>query len=87
MNFSNYIPKLNHAEKESIIETVEKLNKQEEVKGKYETLDLMYLFDLWHKLFPKQKQNIKCGSCRKAVVKFFTLLSKEIKNSKMIEVG
>ena len=29
------------------------------------------LFAEWHKLFPAQKQDMNCSSCRNAVVKFF----------------
>ena len=86
MDTTPYLNQLNKVEKQSIVETINKLEQQQQ-KSQYNTLDLKYLFDYWHKFFPKQKQNIKCNSCRKAVVKFFTLISKEIINSKMHEVG
>jgi len=38
---------------------------------------LKVLFNEWHKLFPQQKQDMNCSGCRKAVIKFFTVLTDE----------
>jgi len=35
----------------------------------------MYImYDQWHKLFPANKQDINCSSCRNAVVKFWNTM-------------
>ena len=42
---------------------------------KSEPINLMY--NLWHKYFPTQKQDINCSSCRNAVVKFWNTMCDE----------
>ena len=44
-------------------------------RHKSEPINLMY--NLWHKYFPTQKQDINCSSCRNAVVKFWNTMCDE----------
>jgi len=43
----------------------------------YHAESLYTMFAEWHLLFPAQKQDIKCTSCRKAVVKFWETMVDE----------
>ena len=45
--------------------------------SKYKQQPLLVMFVGWEKLFPTNKQDIKCSSCRKAVVKFWNEINKE----------
>jgi len=40
------------------------------------------MFAEWHVLFPSHKQDLKCSSCRKAVVKFWETIVEEWKTTK-----
>ena len=43
----------------------------------YHTTSLYTMFAEWHLLFPAQKQDIKCTSCRAAIVKFWETIVDE----------
>ena len=43
----------------------------------YHSASLNIMFAEWHLLFPTQKQDIHCTSCRKAVVKFWETMVDE----------
>jgi|TARA_R100001463_G_scaffold41176_2_gene86946 hypothetical protein len=43
----------------------------------YHSQSLNIMFAEWHLLFPTQKQDIHCTSCRKAVVKFWETMVDE----------
>ena len=45
--------------------------------GKHKVESIHYMFKEWHNLFPKQKQDLKCSSCRNAVVKFWGMMIDE----------
>tara|TARA_R100000005_G_scaffold51624_1_gene25012 strand:- start:11523 stop:11807 length:285 start_codon:yes stop_codon:yes gene_type:complete len=47
--------------------------------SKHKNESIHYMFDEYHKLFPSQKQDINCTSCRNAVVKLWGLMIKEWK--------
>ena len=85
MNTKEYLKNLTTAEKKEIKKSIKKIEEQRLQDGTA-GIELIFLFDMWHKLFPKVRQNTKCGSCRRAVIKFFTLLSKDIKTKK-VKVG
>lgn len=84
MNTREHLNKFTQEEQKEIVRIIEILDEQRKNKGLVGA-ELLLLFDYWHKLFPKQKQNMKCNSCRKAVYKFFGLLAKDY--TKMIEIG
>ena len=43
----------------------------------YHTHSLRLMYAEWHLLFPTQKQDLKCSSCRKAVNKFWETMVDE----------
>jgi len=43
----------------------------------YHSESLNLMFAEWHLLFPSNKQDMNCSSCRKAVVKFWELIVDE----------
>jgi hypothetical protein len=43
----------------------------------YHAESLTLMFAEWHLLFPANKQDMKCSSCRKAVVKFWETMVDE----------
>ncbi len=43
----------------------------------YHTESLKIMFAEWHILFPKNKQDMKCTSCRAAVCKFWSMMVDE----------
>ena len=43
----------------------------------YHATSLSLMFAEWHLLFPANKQDMKCTSCRKAVVKFWETMVDE----------
>ena len=43
----------------------------------YHTESLNVMYAEWHLLFPAQKQDINCSSCRQAVVKFWEVMVDE----------
>ena len=54
--------------------------KQENYMRNYTTYhaeSLSIMFAEWHLLFTNHKQDIKCTSCRKAVVKFWSAMAEE----------
>ena len=80
MNLDNISLKLSEEKKEEIIEAVKTNKKSMDSSRKYHPNSLSFLFQEWHKLFPQHKQNVSCLSCRKAVTKFFTLLTEYWEN-------
>ena len=50
--------------------------------SKYNAVALDIMFAEWHVLFPSHKQDLKCSSCRKAVVKFWETIIEEWKTTK-----
>ena len=65
---------LNENEKTIIKESVKKNTHYISQFSKYHPESITVMFVIWHKLFPEQKQDMNCSSCRKAVTKFFNLL-------------
>ena len=51
--------------------------------SKYNAVALDIMFAEWHVLFPSHKQDLKCSSCRKAVVKFWETILEEWKTTKI----
>jgi hypothetical protein len=80
MNLDNISLKLPEEKKEEIIEAVKTNKKSMDSSRKYHPNSLSFLFQEWHKLFPQHKQSASCLSCRKAVTKFFTLLTEYWEN-------
>lgn len=52
--------------------------------SKYKQEPLLVMFVGWEKLFPTNKQDIKCSSCRRAVLKFWDEINKEWLSEKSI---
>jgi hypothetical protein len=58
-------------EKKLIIDTLKENDDYIRNYSQHKKNCIYILFAEWHKLFPAQKQDINCSSCRNAVVKFF----------------
>ena len=52
--------------------------------SKYKQQPLLVMFVGWEKLFPTNKQDIKCSSCRRSVLKFWDEINKEWLSEKSI---
>ena len=53
--------------------------------SQYESNSLTLMYAEWHMLFPAQKQDINCSSCRKAVNKFWETMVEEWKITKEVK--
>tara|TARA_R110000803_G_C11880715_1_gene309707 strand:- start:567 stop:815 length:249 start_codon:yes stop_codon:yes gene_type:complete len=71
MNFEEIALSINQKDKEFIKNSVKENNHCLINFSKYKNDSIYNLFDEWHKIFPRNKQDINCSSCRKAVVKFW----------------
>ena len=76
VNTKQYTDKLTYEELSEISEAVVTIH-----EGNKENVDgdsMRLLFKYWNFLWPRYKQDINCGSCRKAVLKFFSILVSDI---------
>ena len=71
-------------ERQEIREALAKI-KADEGKNIYNGQGLLTLFNYWHKYFPNQKQNMKCGGCRKMVHKFWGRIDSELWSKHIID--
>ena len=85
MDYEQYVNQFSVADHKEICRVVEILAEQKK-NNKLGGNELRWLFELWHQLFPKQKQSMNCQGCRKAVYKFFSQLADYL-NNKMHEIG
>tara|TARA_R110002020_G_scaffold134524_4_gene300292 strand:- start:1378 stop:1674 length:297 start_codon:yes stop_codon:yes gene_type:complete len=76
--------------KQMMIDAVEKNRNHMKNFPNYNANSLSLMYAEWHILFPAQKQDINCSSCRKAVNKFWETMvdewkiTKEVKKTKTI---
>jgi|2_EtaG_2_1085320.scaffolds.fasta_scaffold05056_2 hypothetical protein len=80
MNLTKINNQISQETKDKIKEQLSLIKQYEAQFGKYKGSSMGFLFKEWHKLFPRQKQSINCSGCRKAVLKFFTLLNDNWEN-------
>ena len=59
------------AQKELIINTLKQNDDYTRNFSHHKTECINILFAEWHRLFPANKQDVNCTSCRNAVIKFF----------------
>ena len=85
MDYEQYVNQFNEVEQREIVRVIGVLKEQKK-NNKLGGVELRWLFDCWHKLFPKQKQSMSCQGCRNAVYKFFSQLTDHL-NNKMHEIG
>ena len=63
--------------KQMMIDAVKKNKNYMNNFSQYESNSLTLMYAEWHMLFPAQKQDINCSSCRKAVNKFWETMVDE----------
>ena len=71
MNFQEIAKNYEESKKKMMTDAV--IRNQNHIKNfpSYHAESLMLMFSEWDKLFPTQKQDLNCTSCRKAVNKFW----------------
>ena len=69
-----YKDRFNKEQQNTITDIIDRIGNSNNAEG----VDLMILFDYWKISFPTVKMELNCGSCRKAVIKFFKQVRKEI---------
>lgn len=77
MNLQEIAKSFDKKEKELIKQTVEENKNYNANFGKHKIDSMYIMYDQWHKLFPANKQDINCSSCRNAVVKFWNTMCEE----------
>ena len=71
--------------KQMMIDAVKKNKNYMNNFSQYESNSLTLMYAEWHMLFPAQKQDINCSSCRKAVNKFWETMVEEWKITKEVK--
>ena len=71
--------------KQMMIDAVKKNKNYMNNFSQYESNSLTLMYAEWHILFPTQKQDINCSSCRKAVNKFWETMVEEWKITKEVK--
>ena len=71
--------------KQMMIDAVKKNKNYMNNFSQYESNSLTLMYAEWHILFPAQKQDINCSSCRKAVNKFWETMVEEWKITKEVK--
>jgi hypothetical protein len=71
MNFREIAENYSKTKRGMITEAVIKNQKHTQNFAKHHSESLNIMFSEWHIMFPAQKQDINCSSCRKAVCKFW----------------
>tara|TARA_R110002073_G_scaffold72349_1_gene176877 strand:+ start:516 stop:797 length:282 start_codon:yes stop_codon:yes gene_type:complete len=77
MNLKEIAKSVVKADRELIKKAVEENKSYNANFGKHKKEPMYIMYNQWHKLFPANKQDIKCSSCRNAVVKFWSTMCKE----------
>lgn len=77
MNFEEIAKSIKKENREVIKKSVKENNNSLLNFSKYKNDCIYTLYDEWHKIFPRNKQDINCSSCRKAVVKFWNEICKK----------
>ena len=84
MNISEVCEIVKGDDKKRIISAVETNRKYMENYPKHNVEALNAMFREWSNVFPSQKQDMNCSSCRNAVYKFWTLVVEEWKASEIV---
>lgn len=71
MNFEEIAQSITIEDRDYIKNAVKENNNSVFNYSQYKPDSLNILYEQWHKIFPKNKQDINCSSCRKAVLKFW----------------
>ena len=71
MKFQEIAKTIKGSERKEIQEAIKENHEYMRNYSKHKPEPLLVMFVGWDKLFPTNKQDIKCTSCRKAVVKFW----------------
>ena len=74
MNLQEIAKSVDKTDRELMIKAVEENRNYKANFGKHKNDSMFIMYDQWHKLFPANKQDINCSSCRNAVVKFWNTM-------------
>ena len=77
MNFKQIAENYSKEKRKMMTDAVVKNGNHTRNFTSYHSESLMIMFAEWHLLFPVQKQDLNCSSCRKAVVKFWETIVDE----------
>ena len=85
MDLKEIAKNYNKNKKQMMIDAVKKNKNYMNNFSQYESNSLTLMYAEWHILFPTQKQDINCSSCRKAVNKFWETMVEEWKITKEVK--
>lgn len=85
MDLKEIAKNYNKNKKQMMIDAVKKNKNYMNNFSQYESNSLTLMYAEWHILFPAQKQDINCSSCRKAVNKFWETMVEEWKITKEVK--
>tara|TARA_R110000868_G_scaffold97598_4_gene268346 strand:- start:514 stop:762 length:249 start_codon:yes stop_codon:yes gene_type:complete len=71
MNFEEIAESITLDDREYIKNVVKENNYNLFNYSRHKPDSIQILYDEWHKIFPRHKQDINCSDCRKAVIKFW----------------
>jgi hypothetical protein len=74
MNLQEIAKSVAKTDRELVKKSVEENRNYNANFGKHKNDSMYIMYDQWHKLFPANKQDINCSSCRNAVVKFWNTM-------------
>jgi hypothetical protein len=77
MNFTEIAKNYSKEKRKMMTDAVIKNQNHKRNFPSYHTQSLNTMFAEWHILFPTQKQDIHCTSCRAAICKFWEMVSGE----------
>ena len=77
MKFQEIAKTIKGSERKAIQEAIKENQEYMRNYSKHKEKPIRLMFAEWDKIFPTNKQDIKCTSCRKAVVKFWDEINKE----------
>ena len=77
MNITEIAKNYSKSKRKTMTDAVIKNQKYIANFTQYEAKSLSLMFAEWHLLFPANKQDMNCSSCRKAVVKFWETMMDE----------
>jgi len=77
MNFKEIAANYSKNKRKMMTDAVIKNKNHQRNFTTYQSTSLNLMFAEWHLLFPQNKQNIKCTSCRAAVCKFWETMVDE----------
>ena len=84
MKFQEIAKTIKGSERKEIQEAIKENHEYMHNFSKHKEKPIRLMFAGWDKIFPTNKQDIKCSSCRKTVVKFWDEINKEWLEEKSI---